>query len=111
MLTAIGNDYEFGEVFARPPRALADPNDIVVGITTLGTSENVVRGFATGRALGALTVSLTGGDGGAAAAAADHVVVPSAVTARIHEMHVLLIHLLCELVDDWALGTTDERSP
>ncbi|MFN2520772.1 MAG: SIS domain-containing protein [Candidatus Limnocylindria bacterium] len=110
-LTAIGNDYEFGEVFARPLRALCGQNDIVVGITTSGTSENVVRGLATGHALGALTVSLTGGAGGAAAASADHaLVVPSDVTARIQEMHILLIHLLCELIDDWALGTGSERS-
>ena len=110
-LTAIGNDYEFGEVFARPLRALCGADDIVVGISTSGTSENVVRGLATGHALGALTVSLTGGVGGAAAASADHaLVVPSTVTARIQEMHVLLIHLLCELIDDWALGTGGEHT-
>ncbi|MDB4894787.1 MAG: phosphoheptose isomerase [Firmicutes bacterium] len=104
-LTCIGNDYDFSAVFARQVAALGGPGDVVVGITTSGNSENVVRGLAAAREQGAVTVALTGEGGGRAAAAADHaLVVPSAVTARIQEMHTLIIHLLCEQIDDWAGG-------
>jgi D-sedoheptulose 7-phosphate isomerase len=102
-LTAIGNDYEFAEVFARQVRALARPGDVIVGISTSGEAENVVRGLAAGNESGASTVALTGSDGGRLAGlAAQSIVVPSRSTARVQEMHVLSIHLICELVDDWA---------
>jgi D-sedoheptulose 7-phosphate isomerase len=104
-LTGIGNDYGFSAVFARQVTALSRAGDVVVGITTSGNSENVVRGLAAARQQGAVTVALTGAGGGRAAAAAEHaLVVPSAVTARIQEMHTLIIHLLCEQIDDWAGG-------
>ena len=107
-LTAIGNDYEFAEVFERQVRALARPGDIVVGISTSGEAENVVRGLAAANECGASTVALTGSGGGRLAGlAALSVVVPSDTTARIQEMHVLSMHLICELVDEWA--TSRER--
>jgi D-sedoheptulose 7-phosphate isomerase len=110
-LTAIGNDYEFAEVYARQVRALARPGDLVIGISTSGEAENVVRGIAAANESGASTVALTGSGGGRLAGlTAQSIVVPSATTARIQEMHVLAIHLICELVDDWAADRDRETA-
>lgn len=100
-LTCIGNDYDFTRLFARQVEGLARPGDVVVGISTSGNSENVVRGLAAARERGAVSLLLAGGDGGRAASVADLIIlVPSTVTARIQEMHVLIIHLLCERIDE-----------
>ncbi|MFC4427271.1 D-sedoheptulose-7-phosphate isomerase [Deinococcus navajonensis] len=100
-LTCIGNDYAFEEVFARQAEALAQPGDVLVGITTSGSSANVVRALDVARARGAFTIALTGESGGQAARSA-HVTLraPSDRTAHIQEMHILLIHVLCETIDD-----------
>jgi D-sedoheptulose 7-phosphate isomerase len=103
-LTAIANDYGFSDVFARQVRALATRKDLVVGISTSGRSENVVRALEAAHKAHAKTALLTGADGVRAAALVDYaVVVPSAETARVQEMHLLIIHLLCEVVDEWAV--------
>ena len=109
VVTCIANDYAFEDVFARQIEALARPGDVVAAFTTSGASENVVRGLAAARHAGATSVLFGGGgsspDGGPAAAQADlALVVPSATTARIQEMHVLLLHALSEGVDAWAAG-------
>ena len=105
-LTCISNDYGWENVFARQAEGLVQRGDIVVGISTSGNSENVVRAMTTARSLGAVTVALTGSTGGKLAPLADHLLnVPSTTTARIQEMHIFMIHLLCERVDDWVLGT------
>ena len=105
VLTCIGNDFGFEEVFARQVHGHARPGDMVVGFTTSGRSENVVRGLAAARKAGATTVLFAGGDGAPAIEHADHaLVVPSQSTARVQEMHVLLIHLLLDPVDAWAAG-------
>ena len=102
VVTCIGNDYSFDDVFARQVQALVGSGDVVVGFTTSGRSANVVRALAAARQQSATTVVFTGGDGGAAAEHADHaLVVPSAKTARIQEMHLLLLHLVIEQVDRW----------
>jgi D-sedoheptulose 7-phosphate isomerase len=106
-VTCIGNDYSFEEVFERQVRASARAGDMVIGFTTSGRSANVVRALATAREQGATTVVFTGGDGSPAADHADHaLIVPSESTARIQEMHVLLVHLLVEQVDAWAANET-----
>jgi len=105
VLTCIGNDYDYGEVFARQVSAFAAPGDVVIAFTTSGRSPNVVNGLAAARGRGALTVLLTGADSGPAGEHADLVLnVPSRTTARIQEMHLLLLHLLSEQVDAWAAG-------
>ena len=105
VVTCIGNDESFEEIFARQVRASARPGDMVIGFTTSGRSANVVRGLEAARRQGAATVLFGGGDGAAAAAHADHaLIVPSRTTARIQEMHLLLLHLLAEQVDAWAAG-------
>jgi D-sedoheptulose 7-phosphate isomerase len=103
VVTCIGNDYSFDDVFARQIRALVSADDMVVAFSTSGRSPNVVRALATARERGATSVLFTGGDGGPAAEHADFVLaVPSTTTARIQEMHLLLLHLVVERVDSWA---------
>ena len=103
VVTCIGNDYSFEDVFARQVEALVASGDLVVGFTTSGRSENVVRGLAAARERGAATVLFTGGAGEPATGHADEVLlVPSTSTARIQEMHLLLLHLVIEQVDAWA---------
>jgi D-sedoheptulose 7-phosphate isomerase len=103
VVTCIANDYSFDDLFSRQVEALASAGDVVVGYTTSGSSENVVRGLAAARAAGAATVLFTGGAEGAAAANADHVLaVPSTSTARVQELHLLLMHLVVDQVDEWA---------
>jgi D-sedoheptulose 7-phosphate isomerase len=105
VLTCIANDYGFDEVFARQVRGLACPGDMVVGFTTSGRSPNVVRGLAAARDLGCTTVLFGGGDGRPALDHADYaLVVPSTSTARVQEIHVLLLHVLLDPVDAWAAG-------
>src|SRR5690606_29499563 len=100
-LTCIANDYAYEEVFSRQARALCGPSDVVVGISASGASENVVRGLAAAREKGAATIALTGGDGGRLAPIAHcSLVAPAHSTARIQEMHILIIHLICEALDD-----------
>jgi D-sedoheptulose 7-phosphate isomerase len=103
VVTCIGNDYSFDDVFSRQVRALVDAGDVLVAFTTSGRSANVVRALAAAREQGATTVLFTGGDGGPAAEHADRaLLVPSTKTARIQEMHLLLLHLVIEQVDRWA---------
>ena len=99
-VTAIGNDYGFEEIFARQLRGLASAADVCVGISTSGVSENVVRGVTVARERGALTIALSGRDGGPLAAAADiAIVVAESNTARIQEVQRVIIHAICEVVE------------
>jgi D-sedoheptulose 7-phosphate isomerase len=102
-LTCIANDYDFDDVFARQVAAFVRPGDVVIGFTTSGRSANVVRGLAGGREAEGTTVLFGGGDGGPAAAHADRaLVIPSSDTARVQELHVLLLHVILDEVDRWA---------
>jgi D-sedoheptulose 7-phosphate isomerase len=106
-LTCIANDYGFDAVFERQVSGLAGVGDMVAAFTTSGRSPNVVRGLAAAREVGATTVLFGGGDGGPAADYADFaLIVPSVSTARVQEMHALLIHVLLDPVDAWAAGET-----
>jgi phosphoheptose isomerase len=100
VMTSVSNDYGFEHVFARQVEGLGRPGDVAFGITTSGHSPNVVAALQRARALGLVTVALTGRDGGAAGAAADiHVNVPSESTARVQEVHRTVIHAICALVE------------
>jgi D-sedoheptulose 7-phosphate isomerase len=102
-LTAIANDYGYDDVYARQAEALCVAGDVVVGISTSGTSESVVRGVEHAHARGARTWALTGGSGGRLREVVDRaIVVPSSETARIQEIHITIIHAVCAVVDDWA---------
>lgn len=108
VITCISNDYDAAEVFARQVGALAGPGDVVVGFTTSGRSANVVRGLAAARLRGATTALFGGNGGGAAAEYADiRLVVDATATARIQEMHVLMLHMVSEKVDAWAAATEE----
>jgi D-sedoheptulose 7-phosphate isomerase len=99
VLTSIGNDYHFDDVFAKQVRALGRRGDIAWGISTSGNSPNVIKALEAARAAGLATIGMTG-RGGRLAACADLVfTVDSAVTARIQEVHITIGHMLCELVD------------
>jgi D-sedoheptulose 7-phosphate isomerase len=95
-LTAIGNDLGFEHLFARQVRALGRAGDLAIGISTSGRSRNVILGLEAARTMGLGAAALSGGDGGELRGLADPlVIVPSSVTARIQEMHILLGQMLC----------------
>jgi len=100
IITAVANDYDFREVFAKQVRALGRAGDLAWGISTSGNSPNVVAGLEAARELGLRTLALSGGMGGPVAAAAElALVVPSRNTPRIQEVHITIGHILCDLVD------------
>lgn len=102
ILTAIGNDYGYDQVFEKQILALGVPGDILLGISTSGNSSNILRGFKAARGKKIKTVALTGNTGGAMIQWADKsLIVPSNDTPHIQENHILAIHLLCELVDSF----------
>ncbi len=101
VLTSIANDYGYDIVFARQVEALAQKNDIAIGISTSGKAKNVASGIKQAKKMGLKTVALTGSDGGELAKLADvSLIVPSSVTARIQEAHITIGHILCELIEE-----------
>jgi D-sedoheptulose 7-phosphate isomerase len=100
VVTCIGNDYAFEDLFARQIQALAREGDVAIAFTTSGRSENVVRALAAAQEQGVTTV-LFGGDGPARDHADLALIAPSTTTARIQEIHLLLLHLVIEQVDAW----------
>ena len=100
VLTSISNDFAFNEIFAKQLRALGKEGDVAVGISTSGTSPNMIKAFEVARDMGIKTVALTGNDGGPFAKMADiSLLVSSTSTPRIQEVHILIGHVLCELVE------------
>jgi D-sedoheptulose 7-phosphate isomerase len=100
ILTSIGNDYHFNDIFSKQIRALGKKGDVALGISTSGNSLNVVEAMELAREMGLYTVGLTGCGGGRMKACSDVIfVVDSTVTARIQETHITVGHLLCELVE------------
>ena len=109
-LTCIGNDYSFAEVFARQVRALGRAGDCLIAISTSGNSANVLKAVADAKKVGIRTIGLTGRDGGALRYETDIcIVVPSTVTARIQEAHILIGHTMCGAVER-GLGLVAEAS-
>jgi len=105
VVTAVANDYSFADIFARQVEALAGRGDIVVGITTSGSSANVLRGLRAARRRGAVTVALTGARTEKIKPLADLLLnVPSRDTQRIQEVHILLGHIYCDLVERHVAG-------
>lgn len=99
-LTAIGNDYGFDQVFARQIEAFGKPGDVAMGISTSGNSPNVLLGVAKAKEIGLTTVALTGDSGGKMKTDADYCIgVPSSETPRIQECHILIGHVISELVE------------
>lgn len=107
ILTAGGNDYGFDRVFSRQVEAFGTSGDVLIAISTSGTSRNVVMAVEEARQRGVRTIGLLGGTGGVLAKLCNHsVIVPSAVTARIQECHILIGHVWCEMIE--ARVTSDE---
>ena len=104
-LTAIGNDYSFDEIFSKQVEALGRRGDVLFGISTSGNSGNVLRAIERGRELGMKIIGLLGRDGGKIAPLCDvAIVVPSNSTPRVQENHILIVHILCELIDERLFG-------
>jgi D-sedoheptulose 7-phosphate isomerase len=103
ILTAVGNDYSYDEIFAKQVRGLGKKGDILIGISTSGNSKNVVRAIEAAKKMGIQIIALTGNGGGKIASllGADdiHLCAPSTRTARIQETHLVLLHALCDGVD------------
>ena len=99
-LTAIGNDYGYDQVFSRQVEGLAEEGDILIAISTSGNSSNILKAVEVARQQGSHVIGLSGKSGGELRRAADlSLVVPSDVTARIQEMHIVIGHLLCALIE------------
>ena len=99
-LTCITNDYNYDYVFSRQVEALANPKDVVIGISTGGTSSNVVSGLKTAKNIGCKTIGFSGRKGGEFNALCNvNLVVPAEDTPRIQEMHIVIGHTICHLID------------
>ncbi|MDH3245478.1 MAG: D-sedoheptulose 7-phosphate isomerase [Saprospiraceae bacterium] len=100
-LTAVGNDYGFEEIFARAVLAKGKKGDVLVGLSTSGTSANVIRAFVEAKRIGLQTISMTGLTGGELKALSDiWLAVPSEETPRIQECHIVMGHILCNLIEE-----------
>lgn len=100
-LTAISNDYGFDRVFERQVEGFAVAGDVLIGISTSGNSPNVIKALLKGKEAGCKTIGLSGRDGGEMNNCCDiNIVIPSNVTARVQEMHILIGHIICGAVDD-----------
>jgi D-sedoheptulose 7-phosphate isomerase len=100
ILTSVSNDSAFQEIFAKQVKALGKEGDVAIGLSTSGNSSNVIKAFEVAREMGIKTVALAGNDGGMLAKIADiAMIVPSSSTPRIQETHILVAHILCEMVE------------
>jgi len=101
IITALANDFGYDVIFSRQIEALADKRDVVFGISTSGKAKNVIIAIKQAKKMGLKTIALTGGDGGELAKIADiSLIVPSSVTARIQEAHIVIGHIICELIEE-----------
>lgn len=101
ILTCIGNDYSFEDIFARQVAGMARAGDVLIGISTSGNSANILKAVAEAKKAACATVALAGRGGGKLAPLCDYsIVVPSDETPRIQEMHIMIGHVLCDLLED-----------
>ena len=99
-LTAVANDYSYDDIYSRIVDGTMEKGDVLIGISTSGNSPNIVKAFETARAKGIVTVGFTGASGGKMKDLSDYLLnVPSTVTPRIQESHILLGHIICELTE------------
>ena len=110
VLTSIGNDYDFSEVFSKQIRAIGHEGDIAWGFSTSGGSVNVIKALEAAKKMGLVTVGFTGRDGGTVGLISDyHLNVPSNVTPRVQEVHIVALHLICELIDERMMAMRSSR--
>ena len=99
--SCIANDFGYDQIFSRQVEGLGSEGDVLIGITTSGNSQNVLNAYKTANGIGMKTVGLLGKGGGKAASLVQQsIIVPSNTTARIQEMHILIGHILCDLIED-----------
>jgi D-sedoheptulose 7-phosphate isomerase len=104
-LTAVANDYSFDVIYARLLEGLAKPGDVLVGISTSGNSTNIVKAFEMAKTIGVVTIGFTGATGGKMKDLSDYLInIPSTTTPRIQESHILVGHIICELVEIQIFG-------
>jgi len=104
-LTAVANDYSFDVIYARLLEGLAKPGDVLVGISTSGNSGNIIKAFEMAKSIGVVTVGFTGASGGHMKPLSDFLInIPSTTTPRIQESHILVGHIICELVEENIFG-------
>lgn len=112
LITAVANDYSFEVIFARQIEGMCRAGDVAIGLSTSGNSANVLQGVDAAASLGALTVGLTGGDGGKLARSVDiPIVVPHDRTCRVQEAHLFLGHAFCEMVEAAMPDAGDDVRP
>jgi D-sedoheptulose 7-phosphate isomerase len=100
-LTAVANDYSFDLIYARLVKGIAKPGDILIGLSTSGNSANIVKAFEVAKDNGVITIGFTGVTGGVMKALSDHLInVPSSDTPRIQESHIMIGHIICQLVEE-----------
>ena len=101
IITAIGNDYNFDSIFARQCESLVNQKDVIIAISTSGNSKNIIQGIKTSKQKGGIVIGLTGNEGGKMKEFLDAMIsVPSQSTPRIQECHRLIMHILCEFIDE-----------
>lgn len=101
ILTAVGNDYSFDEIFSRQIEAIGRPGDVFLAITTSGNSANIIKALESARQIGMTSILLSGGSGGRASELSDIVILPdTAATSHIQECHLIIYHMICSLVED-----------
>lgn len=104
-LTAVANDYSYDVIYARLLEGLAKPGDVLVGISTSGNSANIVKAFEMAKTIGVVTIGFTGASGGKMKELSDYLInIPSNTTPRIQESHILVGHIICELVEIQIFG-------
>ncbi|MCX6075044.1 MAG: D-sedoheptulose 7-phosphate isomerase [Campylobacterales bacterium] len=104
-LTAIGNDYGYDKVFSRQLEGMSQEGDLFIGISTSGNSQNIINAFESAKDKGVITVALVGRDGGKMARMADYaIIIPSTATPRIQESHILIGHILCDIIEKELFG-------
>lgn len=104
-LTAVANDYSYDVIYSRLLEGLAKKGDVLVGISTSGNSKNIVKAFEMAASMGVITIAFTGEKGGQMKTMANYVInVPSNTTPRIQESHILVGHIICELVEENIFG-------
>lgn len=105
-LTAVANDYHFDDIYSRLIEGLTQKGDIVIGLSTSGNSRNIVKGFQSARTMGVTTIGFTGASGGELKALSDLLFnVPATDTPRIQESHILVGHIICQLVEAKIFGS------
>lgn len=104
-LTAVANDYSYDVIYSRLVDGICEKGDVLIGLSTSGNSKNIMNAFETARQMGVITIGLTGETGGQMKELSDYLFnVPSTVTPRIQESHILIGHIICELVEAKIFG-------